>query len=174
MQNSVTRDKDGHSQYAMVAVNPKRVHPFGFHESHLGQLIAGIRSKNNQLLQVVNYNVEHLQYVVAGEKGNLNTLQLVLDEIHQLLKKGEKDKVTNRQFLASLIDNSIIETERNCRDPETRRISLKRGVATIPLPGIDVPFHSEFLKDGVPAFRQILKNRYFCSPLPKVIKRISI
>ena len=36
---------------------------------------------------------------------------------------------------------------------------LKRGVATIPLPGIDVPFHSRELLEGVPAFRALLTKR---------------
>jgi hypothetical protein len=31
-----------------------------------------------------------------------------------------------------------------------------QGVATIPLPGIDVPFHSRFLLDEVPSFREYL------------------
>ena len=36
---------------------------------------------------------------------------------------------------------------------------MARGEATIPLPGIDVPFHSKFLEDGVPAFRHVLQQR---------------
>lgn len=34
--------------------------------------------------------------------------------------------------------------------------ALERGVATIPLPGVDVPFHSRFLLGGVPSFRKVL------------------
>ena len=34
----------------------------------------------------------------------------------------------------------------------------KRGVASIPLPGIDVPFHSKFLRSGVSTFRNILRS----------------
>jgi len=37
-------------------------------------------------------------------------------------------------------------------------IELKRGVAAIPLHGIDVPFHSTFLRSGVRPFRAILNN----------------
>ena len=36
---------------------------------------------------------------------------------------------------------------------------LSRGVATIPLPGIDVPFHSRQLLGGVPAFRALLTSK---------------
>lgn len=35
-------------------------------------------------------------------------------------------------------------------------IELKRGVATIPLSGIDVPFHSTHLRGGVDTFRSFL------------------
>ena len=35
----------------------------------------------------------------------------------------------------------------------TGYITLERGFATIPLPGIDVPFHSRYLWAGVMPFR---------------------
>ena len=38
-------------------------------------------------------------------------------------------------------------------------IILERGYATIPLPGIDVPFHSRYLWAGVMPFRAC-KNSY--------------
>jgi len=172
MQNSVTRDKDGHSQYSMVAVNPQRVHPSLFKEAHLDEIISLICRKNEQLLQVVNYNVERYQYVVAGENGNLHALGAVIDEVHQLLKrrsstpasmammkKGQQVDPIDRALLERLVNSALRHVEDNERDPVTRRVALRRGVATIPLPGIDVPFHSRFLKDGVPAFRQILLER---------------
>ncbi len=34
---------------------------------------------------------------------------------------------------------------------------MQRGTATIPLPGVDVPFHSRYLLSGVPRFREYLK-----------------
>ena len=38
-------------------------------------------------------------------------------------------------------------------------LELQRGFATIPLKGIDVPFHSTFLRSGVKPFRSfLLKN----------------
>jgi len=45
-------------------------------------------------------------------------------------------------------------------------IKLERGFATIPLPGIDVPFHSRYLWAGVMPFRacklhSILKESFF-------------
>jgi fatty acid synthase subunit beta len=143
----------------MVAVNPQRVHPYLFRDAHLDEIISIICQKNDQLLQVVNYNVEHYQYVVAGENGNLNILGMVIDEVHRALKKHGREAKIDRAVIERLVESALKETEENVRDPVTRRIVLKRGVATIPLPGIDVPFHSKFLKDGVPAFRQILLQR---------------
>jgi hypothetical protein len=37
-------------------------------------------------------------------------------------------------------------------------VVLQRGIATIPLPGVDVPFHSRYLLSGVPRFREYLKQ----------------
>lgn len=38
-------------------------------------------------------------------------------------------------------------------------IELERGVATIPLKGIDVPFHSSHLRHSVPAFQNFLQQQ---------------
>lgn len=38
-------------------------------------------------------------------------------------------------------------------------ITLQRGTATIPLQGIDVPFHSAHLRAGVPSYRSFLEER---------------
>ena len=47
--------------------------------------------------------------------------------------------------------------------PAARRLSipieLKRGAATIPLSGIDVPFHSTYLRGGIDTYRQFLKEK---------------
>ena len=39
-------------------------------------------------------------------------------------------------------------------------IVLERGFATIPLPGIDVPFHSRYLWAGVMPFRACKSSSY--------------
>jgi fatty acid synthase subunit alpha, fungi type len=43
-------------------------------------------------------------------------------------------------------------------------IKLDRGFATIPLPGIDVPFHSRYLWAGVMPFRACQSSYYIFSP----------
>jgi fatty acid synthase subunit beta len=41
----------------------------------------------------------------------------------------------------------------------TAQIVLQRGVATIPLSGIDVPFHSTYLRDGIGPYRRFLEGK---------------
>lgn len=38
-------------------------------------------------------------------------------------------------------------------------VQLVRGIATIPLVGIDVPFHSTHLQAGIPTYRRFLQDR---------------
>lgn len=44
-------------------------------------------------------------------------------------------------------------------DGKPQPIELQRGFATIPLKGIDVPFHSTFLRSGVKPFRSFLLKK---------------
>jgi fatty acid synthase subunit beta len=53
--------------------------------------------------------------------------------------------------ITALIDICATEAEH-----KTMPIVLQRGVATIPLAGIDVPFHSTHLRPGVQMFRNFL------------------
>jgi fatty acid synthase subunit beta len=53
MQNAVVRDKDGRSDFAMMAVNPSRVVPKGFGEPQLTKLVNAIDKLSAKLLQVV-------------------------------------------------------------------------------------------------------------------------
>lgn len=179
MQNAVVRDAAGRSPYAMVAVNTGRVHPTLFREAQLNQVIQAIVGARNELLQVVNYNVDNYQYVVAGERGNLNALGFILNALHKILSTNAQafaasvskassagqtlaDTPEMKELLAKAIKQAM-----DSRDPATGIIPLDRGMATIPLPGIDVPFHSSFLKDGVPPFRQILQQRMNTQALNK-------
>ena len=51
-------------------------------------------------------------------------------------------------------------------------IRLKRGEATIPLPGIDVPFHSRYLQGGVPSFRQVLLQKMDVNRVRRSLARL--
>ena len=56
-----------------------------------------------------------------------------------------------KEMLAEIVENCYKRAEEQ-RKAEGH-IKLERGFATIPLPGIDVPFHSRYLWAGVMPFR---------------------
>lgn len=66
------------------------------------------------------------------------------------------DPAVLREKLAEIVSESY-ETAK--KEASTARIEPKRGKATIPLPGIDVPFHSSVLRGGVAEFRTYLSKR---------------
>ncbi|KAJ2832566.1 fatty acid synthase alpha subunit Lsd1, partial [Coemansia furcata] len=145
MQSAVGRDAQGRSQYGMVAVDPSRL-GHGVSDCVLTLAISAICERSNGLLEVVNYNVRGSQYVVAGTLHQLAVLRLVLDDI------ARQDTPTDGDWQApiSLIVNDVLAKPIN---------SLPvRGRATIPLPGIDVPFHSRQLLTGVDEFRTVLRE----------------
>lgn len=115
--------------------------------------ICEARKKSNSvdLLQVVNYNVENYQYVVAGEIRNLRTLGYVLDSLKACPQLAEI--LSSNEKMQELMVGCLKKSDADGYAP------LPRGQATIPLAGIDVPFHSRFLMSGVPGFRQTLRDR---------------
>lgn len=54
----------------------------------------------------------------------------------------------------NIVARSVAEAQRLASP-----ITLQRGTATIPLQGIDVPFHSAHLRPGVPSYRSFLEER---------------
>lgn len=56
--------------------------------------------------------------------------------------------------LTKIIGECMKQTE-----SKPKPIALERGFATIPLKGIDVPFHSTFLRSGVKPFRSFLLKK---------------
>lgn len=62
------------------------------------------------------------------------------------------DKV--KEHLVEIIRGCAKETE-----AKPKPVELQRGFATIPLRGIDVPFHSTFLRSGVKPFRSFLLKK---------------
>eukprot|EP00741_Cyanophora_paradoxa_P008217 tig00000025_g7952.t1 len=151
MQRAVARDDLGRSSYAMVAVNPRRVGPAA-NERALSKLVDIISEQSGRLIQVVNYNIENTQYVVAGEIGNLEVLSRVLGKVRQ-------DPHCVKEIDA-VVGKAIQEVAELKAQAPGGFIKLERGVATIPLPGIDVPFHSKLLLSGVPVFRELLEANF--------------
>ncbi|CEG41510.1 fatty acid synthase subunit [Plasmopara halstedii] len=154
MQKAVKRDADGRSDYGMVAINPTRVGPH-FTEEMMHQIVDGIEAASGKLLQVVNFNIQQRQYVVAGENVNLETLSLALSAFKTLATTAAED-VT--RIIADALTQARARKEK-C-DQSGRPIILTRGLATIPLVGIDVPFHSRELLGGVPSFRSLLRTKF--------------
>ncbi|KAF1774831.1 HotDog domain [Phytophthora cactorum] len=90
MQKSVKRDVEGRSDYGMVATNPTRVGP-DFTEEVMHKIVDGIEAASGKLLQVVNFNIQQRQYVVAGENVNLETLSLALTAFKALKSTAVED-----------------------------------------------------------------------------------
>ncbi|EEY57118.1 fatty acid synthase subunit alpha, putative [Phytophthora infestans T30-4] len=161
MQKSVKRDAEGRSDYGMVAVNPTRVSP-DFAEEMMYKIVDGIDAASGNLLQVVNLNIQQCQYVVAGDNVNLETLSLALSAIKTL-------KSTAADDVEKVMADSLAQARarKHTCEQTGRPFTLARGLATIPLVGIDVPFHSRELLGGVPSFRALLRTKFD----PQVLER---
>ncbi|KAF9438054.1 3-oxoacyl-[acyl-carrier-protein] synthase [Entomortierella beljakovae] len=161
MQVAVPRDSDGRSNYGMVAINPSRVSPT-FNDSALRYVVDAIARQSNGLLEIVNENVENWQYVAAGELSNLDALSTVLNfikvqkiDLQKLMETMPLEEV--KKHLSQIITGALEKVaEKLAKDGI---IKPERGVATIPLAGIDVPFHSSFLLSGVAPFRTYLAKK---------------
>ncbi|KAI0483301.1 beta subunit of fatty acid synthase [Xylariaceae sp. FL0804] len=160
MQVAVARDDQGRSNYSMCAVNPSRISK-SFSEAALRFVVGNIAEETKWLLEIVNYNIANMQYVCAGDLRALDTLTNVTNFLKQQkvdIEKLQQD-LSNEKLKAYLVD--II---RGCADQTLAKaakgpLDLERGFATIPLKGIDVPFHSTFLRSGVKPFRNILLKK---------------
>ncbi|RLN89792.1 hypothetical protein BBJ28_00026481, partial [Nothophytophthora sp. Chile5] len=161
MQKAVKRDAEGRSDYGMVATNPTRVGPH-FTEEVMYKIVDGIGAASEKLLQVVNFNIQDRQYVVAGENVNLETLSLALSAFKTLKSTAAAD-------VEKVITESLAQARARKEKCEQtgRPFTLARGLATIPLVGIDVPFHSSELLGGVPSFRALLHTKFD----PQVLER---
>ena len=67
----------------------------------------------------------------------------------QLTEKFTVDQV--KEMLGEIVDSCFTKAKE--QQAAEGYIKLERGFATIPLPGIDVPFHSRYLWAGVMPFR---------------------
>ncbi|KAJ3148374.1 3-oxoacyl-[acyl-carrier-protein] synthase [Geranomyces michiganensis] len=162
MQVAVHRDSQGRSDYGMCAVNPLRV-SHTFNEQALKFIVEAIARQSEALLEIVNYNVDNVQYVVAGELTNLDALRWVLNRIKgmnvnfvELTKTKTLEEV--EETLASIVTEGLTAAQKK-RAEANGILAQERGIATIPLAGIDVPFHSSFLMNGVVPFREILRKK---------------
>ena len=158
MQVAVERDEQGRSNYGMCAVNPSRIAK-SFNEQALQFVIENIMETTGWLLEIVNLNVHNQQYVCAGDLRALDCLANVTNylkaqkiDIQELMQSLELSEVQAR--LVDIIKGCAEQT-----NAKPKPIDLQRGFATIPLKGIDVPFHSTFLRSGVKPFRSFLLKK---------------
>ena len=184
MQESMERDAAGNTDFSMVAVNPSRVGKSeylpsttfdwmlnineDFTEDNLNLLVRQIASNSGLLLEVFNYNVEQLQYVCAG---HVSTLAGFPSAIFPLTVA----KLQALWILGQTCDQLASDPRYKARSPEDIRetvlrqvpasntlpqpIELDRGRATVPLSGINVPFHSSYLRGGINTYREYLKEK---------------
>ncbi|KAF7374647.1 Fatty acid synthase subunit alpha [Mycena sanguinolenta] len=161
MQRAVERDSENRSNYAMCAVNPSRVSKT-FTDAALREVVDSISTSTGTLLEIVNYNVEGQQYVCAGELVALQTMTNVLNFLK--VQKIDIAKLTET-FTVEKVKEMLGDIVKECYTRATEQqaaegyIKLERGFATIPLPGIDVPFHSRYLWAGVMPFRAYLSKK---------------
>lgn len=158
MQVAVERDALGRSNYSMCAINPSRINKT-FNEQALQYVVENIAEETKWLLEIVNYNVANMQYVCAGDLRALDCLTGVTNYL-----KAQKVDINSLMQTLSLDDVKahLVDIIRECSKQTTAKphpIELERGFATIPLKGIDVPFHSTFLRSGVKPFRSFLLKK---------------
>ncbi|KAI4197359.1 MAG: hypothetical protein LQ350_005980 [Teloschistes chrysophthalmus] len=158
MQVAVERDEAGRSNYSMCAVNPSRISKT-FNESALQYVVENIAEETGWLLEIVNYNVANTQYVCAGDLRALDCLTNVTNYIkaQNVDIQALTEKLSMEDMKAHLVE--IIRESAKKTKAKPQPIDLERGLATIPLKGIDVPFHSTFLRSGVKPFRSFLLKK---------------
>lgn len=125
----------------------------GFDETSLRYMVKKIADETNWLLEIVNFNVENMQYVCAGDLRALDCLT----NLANLIKATKFDMATEmtsstgQARFSTMLHECLRKSEAN-----SQPLVLKRGSPTVPLNGIDVPFRSSFLLPNLSSFRDIL------------------
>ncbi|KAK8109025.1 hypothetical protein PG984_014826 [Apiospora sp. TS-2023a] len=159
MQSAVERDARGRSAFAMAAVDPSRVCK-DFTESTLCTLVAQIRARAGFFVEVVNLNIRNGQYVCAGDLRALDLLQRVCDAVKKQTTTAASSPATTsipQEAIADLTSTLIAQFAPSYASlASASQVRLQRGAATVPLSGVDVPFHSSYLRPRMDAFRRVL------------------
>ncbi|CAK1361657.1 putative sterigmatocystin biosynthesis fatty acid synthase subunit beta [Cercospora beticola] len=150
MQNALQRDIEGKTDYSMVAVDPSRISK-DFSEATFRYLVEAIATQSGLLLEVVNFNIQDKQYVCAGHFRTLYILSKICDEL-SIIRDAAKF-VTDSAKFSALVRNHI-----EASSILTNSSVLERGKATIPLSGVDLPFHSTMLRGHIGDYREYLDH----------------
>nr|AAS90002.1 HexB [Aspergillus flavus] len=149
MQNALPRDANGHTDYGMLAADPSRIGK-GFEEASLECLVHIIQQETGWFVEVVNYNINSQQYVCAGHFRALWMLGKICDD----LSCHPRPETVEGQELRAMVWKHVPTMEQvSCED------RMERGRATIPLPGIDIPYHSTMLRGEIEPYREYLSER---------------
>lgn len=149
MQNALPKDANGDTGYSMMAVDPSRISK-SFGEADLQQLVQLIQERAQSLVEIVNYNVSNRQYVCAGHIKALSILSSVSNELASLEAPQCLDPARLREIIATHTRRVV------CTDCV---MLAKAGTATIPLQGIDIPFHSRLLRSHIDDYRRYLERK---------------
>lgn len=91
----------------------------------------------------------------------LHTLGTVLDELSTKsisFKSLSSETHPNYASTSATLDG-LVNRAHNRALQQATPIVLSRGIATIPLHGVDVPFHSSHLRNGIEHFRAMLLDQ---------------
>jgi fatty acid synthase subunit beta len=164
----------GNCRYSGNVAPTAKLTSIAFDQSSLSTLVRMIVAESRELLEIVNFNVDGEQYVCSGtvnvsnvqgpclmltvhQTTNLHVLGKVLDHIAQCPSGPKQVQEANDSTNASTTElHSVIHDLLSHARTLPNPIDLQRGKATIPLQGIDVPFHSSHLRSTVDMFRQCL------------------
>ena len=149
MQVAMERDQEGRTAFSMMAVNPSRVNK-SLDQNILKAISKTISEETGTLLEIVNFNVHGRQYVCAGHLRALWTMTQVLNTI----ASARHTNMPGEAALAVLVRKKAEDAIEL-----TQPIELEQGTATTPLRGIDVPFHSTYLRKGISAYRRYLETK---------------
>lgn len=106
-----------------------------------------LNTKAGIFIEIVNFNVRGSQYVCAGDLRALDCLQHILDG--DMLEMAQMPEV---------LEAAILKQAQCYHGVAAYDITLHRGRATVPLQGVDVPFHSSQLQPMMEPFRTIMAN----------------
>ena len=107
-----------------------------------------MREKTGLFIEIVNLNVRGKQYVCAGDLRALDLLQRICDDLKTNEYANPEEKFVDLVTLHTGVSSNV----------PAAQVRLSRGLATIPLTGIDVPFHSSYLRPRMEAFRSLLED----------------
>lgn len=125
-----------------------------FTESALCALVAQIHAQTAYFVEVVNLNVRNGQYVCAGDLRALDLLQRLCDAAQAHAAATPLSPETLPDLLDTLVPR--LAQAYLALPTSPTEIRLRHGAATVPLAGVDVPFHSSYLRPRMDAFRRVL------------------